>query len=80
MTQRIPAIYQDGAFVPQVACDFPENAQVNLTVDDGPEVLPPQAEPRDRAEIKRRLLERLRSATLSEDAPKLTRDELHDRA
>lgn len=32
MTQKLKAIYRDGAFVPQGACYLPNNAEVELTI------------------------------------------------
>jgi hypothetical protein len=32
MTQKLKAIYRDGAFVPQGACYLPNNTEVELTI------------------------------------------------
>lgn len=46
MAQRLRAIYQNGAFVPQAPCDLPENSEVDLVIEK-PHVLlllvPPSA-------------------------------------
>ncbi len=82
MSVRLKAIYRDGAFVPVLngeKLNVPENTEVELTVHD-PYILPPTAttdEERERA--LRELLESWRQHPLRGDAPRLTRDELHER-
>lgn len=82
MSVRLKAIYRDGAFVPVPngeRLNVPENAEVELTVHD-PYILPPTAttdEERERA--LHELLESWRQYPLRGDAPRLTRDEMHER-
>ena len=79
MTATIKAIYRNGVFVPENACELPENAEVELTVQ-GPVVLPPTvADPEERARIRKRVIERMRRHPLSADAPRFTREQLHER-
>lgn len=79
MTQKIQAIYRDGAFHPETPCHFPENSQVELLVQDssvrGPSVLDPD----ERLRILRRVAERMQNNPLPADAPRFSRDELHER-
>jgi len=80
MQESFRAVYRDGAFVPVVPCNLPEETEVQVVVRAGSEVLPPlEADPVKRAEIKKRLLERMSNSPLPPDAPKLTRDQLHER-
>ena len=82
MSLRLKAIYKDGAFVPITngeKLNVRENAEVEITVHD-PYVIPPKAaseEERERA--LQELLESWRQNPLRGDAPRLTRDELHER-
>lgn len=82
MSVRLKAIYRDGAFVPVPngeKLNVPENTEVEITVHD-PYVLPPTAateEERERA--LRELIESWEHHPLTNDAPRLTRDELHER-
>ncbi len=75
-------IYRDGAFVPITngdELDVPENTEVELIVHN-PAVLPATAindEERERA--LRALMESWEQHPLAPDAPRLTRDELHER-
>jgi hypothetical protein len=82
MSVRLKAIYGDGAFVPipnGEKLNVSENAEVEITVHD-PFVLPPTAtsdEERERA--LRELMESWQQHPLTDAAPRLTRDELHER-
>jgi hypothetical protein len=82
MSVRMKAIYRDGAFVPVTngeKLNVPENTEVEITVHD-PYVLPPTAasdEERERA--LRELLASWDAYPLRPDAPRLTRDEMHER-
>lgn len=82
MSVRLRAIYKDGAFVPipnSEKLNVSENAEVEITVHD-PSVLPATAtsdEERERA--LRDLMESWQQHPLTDDAPRLTRDELHER-
>ena len=79
MAQRIKAIYQDGAFVPQSPCDLPENAEVDLVIER-PHVLPPLVtDPDERKRIMEELVQNMRDNPLPENAPHFTREELHER-
>lgn len=82
MSLRLKAIYKDGAFIPVTngeKLNVRENAEVEITVHD-PYLIPPKAtseEERERA--LQELLESWRQHPLRGDAPRLTRDELHER-
>lgn len=82
MSITLKAIYKDGAFVPVAngeKLNVPEDTEVELTVHD-PRVLPATAkndEERERA--WRALLASWDAYPLRADAPRLTRDEMHER-
>ena len=80
MAQRLKAIYQNGAFVPQSPCDLPENSEVELVIE-GPHVLPPLVtDPEERKRILEQLVQRMRSNPIPANAPRrFTREELHER-
>lgn len=82
MSLRLKAIYKDGAFVPITngeKLNMPENAEVELTVDN-PYLVPPKAKSdEERQRALRELLESWEKYPLKGDAPRLTRDELHER-
>jgi len=79
MSQRIKAVYQNGAFVPQQPCHLPEGSEVELTIDD-PYTIPPAIKDRsERAAMLEDLVKCMRANPIPEGAPRFTRDELHER-
>lgn len=82
MSIRLKAIYKDGAFVPVAngeKLNVPEDAEVELTVHD-PRVLPATAKnDEEREHAWRELLASWDAYPLRADAPRLTRDEMHER-
>lgn len=82
MSVRLKAIYRDGAFVPVTngeILNVPENAEVELTVHD-PYVLPATATTEEERKLAlRELFASWDAYPLRLDAPRLTRDEMHER-
>ena len=79
MNATLKAVYRNGVFVPETACDLPENSEVALTVQ-GPIVIPPTvADPEERARIRKRVVERMRGNPIPANAPRFTREQLHER-
>ena len=80
MPDALRAVYRNGTFVPLVPCDLPEETEVEVRINEASAIIPPlETDPAKRAEIMKRLLERMTSSPLPPDAPKLSRDELHER-
>jgi predicted DNA-binding antitoxin AbrB/MazE fold protein len=79
MSERIRAVFHNGAFVPQQQCDLPEGSQVELIVEH-PRVLPPEEkDPEERKRILKRLITRMKQNPIPADAPRFSRDEMHER-
>ena len=79
MTYRMKAFYRDGAFVPETRCGLPENAEVDLLVQ-GPLRTPPAVtNPEQRSSVLRRITDRMKQNPIPANAPRFTRDELHER-
>ena len=81
MSLRLKAIYKDGAFVPISNGDklnVSENAEVEITVHD-PYVLPTATSDEERERALRELFASWDAHPLRADAPRLTRDEMHER-
>lgn len=79
MSQRLKAIYQGGAFIPQSPCDLPENSEVELIIE-APSVIPPAVtDPEERKRIMSEIVENMRNNPIPADAPRFTREELHER-
>lgn len=77
--QRLKAVYQNGAFVPQAPCDLPEGSEVELTIHDPYTIPPSVTDPEERKRIINRMIERMRANPIPANAPHFTREELHER-
>lgn len=79
MSQRIRAVFHDGVFVPQQQCDLPEGSEVELTLDD-PYTIPPRiTDPEERAKALGEVVRSMRENPIPANAPRFTREELHER-
>jgi len=79
MTYRTRAVYRGGAFLPETRCDLPEDAEVDLVVQ-GPLHAPAAiTDPEQRSRVLRRITARMKQNPLPSTAPRITRDELHER-
>ena len=76
---RIRAVVRDGKFVPVEPCPLQESQEVELTVES-PRIIPPAiTDPAARAKAMEELVARMKAQPLPPDAPKLTRDQMHER-
>ena len=79
MSLQVKAVFRNGAFVVQEPCDLPQEAEVNLIVQ-GPLVLPPSVtNPQERERILAAMTKRMRQNPLPAEAPRFTREQLHER-
>jgi hypothetical protein len=82
MSLRLKAIYKDGAFVPISNGDklnVSENAEVEITVHDPNVVSATATSDEERERALRELFASWDAHPLRSDAPRLTRDEMHER-
>ena len=79
MVRRLKAIYSGKALIPQGPCDFPEGSVVDLIVQgvsvEGPQV----TDAAERSRALRMLVARMRRNPVGPNAPRLTRDQMHER-
>jgi len=79
MNARVKAVYRQGAFVPETACDLPDESQVELLVQ-GPMVFPPAiADPQERRRLLRQIAEDMWQNPFPVGAPRFSREGLHER-
>jgi predicted DNA-binding antitoxin AbrB/MazE fold protein len=79
MSRRLKAIYREGVFIPQAPCDLPEDSEVELIIEE-PRVIPPVVtDPEERKRVLKRMVERMRANPIPVNAPRFTREELHER-
>lgn len=76
---RIRAVYRDGKFVPIEPCLLPESEEVELTVQSPRVAAPAITDPAQRVQVMQELVARMQANPLPANAPKLTRDQLHER-
>ena len=79
MSQRLKAIYRAGAFVPQMPCDLPEGAEVELTIHEANTLAPKVTDPEERQRIMGELIQNMLDNPIPANAPRFTREELHER-
>ena len=79
MKRTITATYRGGVFHPNEPCDLQDGATVEIReLPNG--VRPPlEADPEERKRILKAVVDRMMQNPISPDAPKFTRDELHER-
>jgi predicted DNA-binding antitoxin AbrB/MazE fold protein len=80
MSQRLKAIYRNGAFIPQGPCDLPENSEVELIIESPGVLQPTVTDPEERKRILRELIQNMRDNPVPANAPRFTREELHERS
>jgi predicted DNA-binding antitoxin AbrB/MazE fold protein len=80
MTQRRKAIYRDGKLELRNPCDLKQGAEVDVLIVSEDVIPPEESDPARRRQLVRELVRRMRAAPLSSSAPRLTRDDLHDRS
>lgn len=76
MLDQVRAIYREGAFHPVVPCNLPNDLQVELIIQP---VAPLATDPDERRRALEALTERMKQRSLAADAPRLTRDQMHER-
>jgi predicted DNA-binding antitoxin AbrB/MazE fold protein len=79
MSQRLKAIYREGAFIPQVPCDLPEGAEVELTIHEAHTLPPKVTDPEERKRIISEIIQNMLDNPIPANAPRFTREELHER-
>jgi hypothetical protein len=78
MSLKVRAVYRHGAFVPQEPCPLPEESEVDLIVQG--RIIPPEiSDPAERARILKLVTESMQNNPIPADAPRWTREQLHER-
>ncbi len=79
MGQRFRAVYRNGVFRPESPCDLPDNSPVELLVEGPLAIAPSVTDPDEQRRVLRRVTDRMQNNPLPASAPRLTRDEMHER-
>ena len=76
----LKAVYTHGSFVPECPPDLPEGTRVTLTLQREALVVPPLVtDPEERRRVLEELVEDMAANPVPPNAPRFTRDELHER-
>ncbi|NJK34257.1 MAG: antitoxin family protein [Oscillatoriales cyanobacterium SM2_2_1] len=79
MPQALKAVYRSGIFVLKTACNLPEGIEVELFVQSA-QVAPPRiTDIAARQNFLKLLVERMQQNPIPSNAPRFTRDMLHER-
>ena len=79
MPRSVKAVYNKGVFVAREFCDIPDGSEVELIIH-GPALLPPEVKGSEEKEhIIRITVERMQQNPIPTNAPRLTREALHER-
>lgn len=79
MPQALKAIYRNGTFILQTAFDLPEDTEVELLIQSPQVVSPPIADVETKRQLLKSLIERMQQNPIPMNAPRFTRDMLHER-
>jgi predicted DNA-binding antitoxin AbrB/MazE fold protein len=78
MSQTLKATYLNGTFVLQAACNLPEGAEVELSIQL-PQIVSLPADAETKQLLLKSIVERMQQNPIPLDAPHFTRDLLHER-
>lgn len=81
MLDHYHAVYRGGAFYPTGPCELPDDTEVTVYLSgQAPQMAPPSEDnPDERSRILERLMATWLGKPLAAGAPRLSRDELHER-
>lgn len=79
MPQALKAIYRNGTFILQTAFELPEGTEVELLIQSPQVVPPPIVDLETRQQFLKSLIERMQQNPIPMNAPRFTRDMLHER-
>jgi len=79
MPHGLKAIYRNGTFVLQTACNLPEGSEVELFIQSPQVVSPPISDSKTKQRFLKSLVERMQQNPIPLNAPRFTREMLHER-
>jgi predicted DNA-binding antitoxin AbrB/MazE fold protein len=79
MPQALKAIYRNGTFILQAAFELPEGTEVELLIQSAQVVSPPISDLETKRQFLKSLIERMQQNPIPVNAPRFTREMLHER-
>ena len=80
MRQAIKAIYRNGAFILQTAFELPEGTEVELLIQSSQVMSPSISDLETKRQFLKSLVERMQHNPIPLNAPRFTREMLHERS
>ena len=82
MSQIIEAIYEEGVLKPLEPLNLEEHTKVQIQIaEPGSRVIAPEiTNPDEKARILKQVIQRMQQNPIPANAPRLTREELHERS
>ncbi|MFB2982803.1 antitoxin family protein [Microseira sp. BLCC-F43] len=79
MPFALKAIYRNGTLILQTPCNLPEGAEVDLFIQSPQIAVPPITDLATKQRFLTELIDRMQRNMIPANAPKLTREMLHER-
>jgi len=78
MPPTLKAVYRNGTFILETACNLPEGSEVELLIQSSSIVLPPISDVESKQRFLNLLISRMQQNPIPLNAPRFTREMLHE--
>jgi predicted DNA-binding antitoxin AbrB/MazE fold protein len=78
MPPTLKAVYRNGTFILETACNLPEGSEVELLIQSSSVVSPPISDVESKQHFLNLLISRMRQNPIPLNAPHFTREMLHE--
>jgi len=79
MPPTLKAVYRNGTFILETACNLPEGSEVELLIQSNSVVSPPISDVESKQHFLKSLISRMQLNPIPLNAPHFTREMLHER-
>ncbi len=79
MPPTLKAVYRNGTFILETACNLPEGSEVELLIQSSSIVSPPISDVESKQHFLKSLISRMQQNLIPLNAPRFTREMLHER-
>lgn len=79
MPPTLKAVYRNGTFILETACNLPEGSEVELLIQSSSVVSPPISDVESKQRVLKSLISRMQQNLIPLNAPRFTREMLHER-
>jgi len=78
MPPTLKAVYRNGTFILETACNLPEGSEVELLIQSSSVVSPPISDVESKQRVLKSLISRMQQNLIPLNAPRFTREMLHE--